>query len=115
MQALLVMLKTARIYLTKNFFPCMSKGCMSQVMAKRYRLCQVFIQAQGPCNGPRYLGDLNSVRQARPVMITLWSKEHLCFMNETPEGLCMNNPVPVPLETCTNIVFPFISLSAPAL
>ena len=42
-QALLIMLKTARIYLTKNFFTCMSKRCMSQIMAERYGLGEVFI------------------------------------------------------------------------
>ncbi len=92
------MVEPAREELVQRRLSGVPERRVAQVVAQGNGLCQVLVQAQGPGDGPGDLRDLEGVGQARPVVVAEGRQEDLGFMLEPPEGLGMNDAVPVPLE-----------------
>ena len=74
-------------------------------MTERYGFGQVFIKHKRFRYGSGYLGDLYYVRESRAVVIVGWRNEYLGLVLESPEGLGMGYPVPVPLKACPYVAF----------
>jgi len=92
------MLKAAGHYFVQGVLPGMAEGRMAQIVAQGYGLGQVFVQAQGPGYGARYLGHFQGVGEAGAKMVAFGSDKDLGLMLQPAEGLAMNNPVAIPLE-----------------
>ena len=82
----------------KDFFPRVSEGSMSDVVSESDRLGQIGIQAQPRRDGTRDLRDLQSVRQTRPVMISLGRDKDLRLMLQATERFAVYDTISVPLK-----------------
>ena len=109
---LLTMYKSQRTDAVQCSLACMSEWRMPQIMSKRDRLYQIFIQPKCLCNGTCILGNLQRMRHTCTVMVTFRCQEYLCLIFQTPEGLGMQNPVSVPLKNRTDIALFFLALPA---
>ena len=82
----------------------------NEIVAERNGFGQILIQIQRPRNRAGNLGHLECVRQAGPVMISLRSKKHLCFVFHPAKGFGVENPVPVSLVDGADVTLRFISV-----
>jgi len=114
-QTLDIVGKSKRTHPVQGPLSCVSKGCMSQIMAQRDRFDQIFIQAQGFRNGPRILRYLQRMCHPGPVVISEGSQKNLCLVLQSPKRLAVQDPVPVPLESRTDITGDLVPFSPPAL
>ena len=71
---------------------------MAEIVPEPDRLDEVLVEPQRASDGARDLGDLERVRQPRPVVIAGRRHEHLGLVLEAPERLGVNDPVAVALE-----------------
>ena len=78
---------------------------MSEVVAQRDGLRQLFVQPQDLGNGPRNLRDLERVGQPRPVVIAGRREEDLRLVLQAPERLAVNDPVAIVLKGRSDVVF----------
>ena len=85
-KALLIMFESAFMYLVKNLFTVMSKGCMPQVMTESNCLNQIFVEIKcsSYCSGN--LRNLDCMCQSRSEMVPLRSKKYLSLMHEPSES-----------------------------
>ena len=81
----------------QSHLPGMAEGRVPQVVTQGGGFGQILIQAQGPGHGAGDLGDLQRVGQAGAVMIPHRRQEHLGLVHQPPEGLTVDDPVPIPL------------------
>ena len=72
----------------------MAKGRVAQIVSQGDSLRQAFIEPQRFCDGPRNLGNLQGVGQARPVMVA--------FRRESSNGKYVCVPTLVPLTDVAN-------------
>jgi len=97
-EALFVMPEAARIEGVEDLLAGVAEGCVTEIVSQRYGLHEVFIERQGPANGPCYLRDLEGMGQPRAIVVPGGQKEDLCLVFEPSEGLAVRYPVPVMLE-----------------
>ena len=71
---------------------------MPEVVGKRDGLGQVFIKAQGPCDGSANRRDFDGVSQPRAQMIAGAVEENLGLVLETTKCTRVNNPSTIALE-----------------
>ena len=71
---------------------------MADVVNKRKRLGQIFVQAKRGGNGPGNLCDLDGVGQAAAKMVGRPAGKYLRLARETPEGAGLHNALAVTLE-----------------
>jgi len=114
-ETLLIMPEASCMNSIQNLFPCVSKRCMSEVMAKRNGFNKIFIQSKRPCNGPSNLGHLKGMSQPRSVMIASRCKKDLGFVLESSECFAMSYPVTIMLKGRSNIALCLLSQSSSCL
>ena len=102
--ALFPVLKAALDDFVKRVLARVAKGRMPQVVAHGNGLGEVLVQPQRPRQRARHLRNLQCMCQARAVMIALRRKKHLRLALQAPEGLAVQNPVPVALELRAHVV-----------
>ena len=85
--------RTAQCVLTR-----MAEGSVPQIMAKRDGLGEILVEAERPRNGARYLGNFQSMREARAEMIALRRKEDLRFVRKPPKRFRVEDLVAIALE-----------------
>lgn len=83
----------------KNPLSHVAERRVPQIMPERYRFGQVLVQPKAPGNCSCDLGDFQSVGEARPVVVSFWKKQNLCFMFKATKSLRVDDPVTVDLET----------------
>ena len=81
----------------------MAKGCMPQIMSQSNGLRQLLVEPQRFGNRPGNLGNLQGMGQSCPVMIPHRGQKHLGFMLQAAKCLTMQNPIPIPLISRTDI------------
>ena len=91
------------IHVIERSLPGMSERRVSEIVAERDRLHQIFIQPQSLCDRPGILGNLQRMRQPGPVMVSAGQKKDLCLLLQPPECLAVEDPVPVSLEDRADI------------
>jgi hypothetical protein len=77
-------------------FAGMAERRVPEIVAEGDRLDEVLVEAQGASDRPGDLGDLEAMRQPRPVMIA-GVDENLCLVLESTERLAMKDAVPIAL------------------
>ena len=82
------------------------------VVAEPDRLRQVLVEPQRPRDGARDPGDLERVREPRPVVVALGRDEHLRLVLEPPERLAVHDPVAVALERRPQAAVGLLALAA---
>ena len=70
---------------------------VSQIVAKRDRLGEVLIEAQGLSDRTCYLSDLERVCETRAVVIALRGKKDLRLVGEATKRLAVDDPVAIAL------------------
>ena len=96
--ALQVMLEAIGTDLIQNGFSGMTEGRMPQVMPQGNGFRQILIQTKRSGDGAGNLSDLQGVGQPGSVMIPHRGEKHLCFSLESPEGVTVEDPIPVTLK-----------------
>jgi hypothetical protein len=93
----------------------MAEGCVAKVMTQGNCFGKHFIKLEsfGHCSGD--LGNFKGVGETGPVVITGGREEYLCLVLETPEGLSVYDPIPVPLESSSDFTRSLGDQSTPAL
>jgi len=71
---------------------------MAQVVSQADRLREALIEPEHFGDGPSDLGDLDTVREARAVVIVDARREDLRLALQTPERRAVDDPIPVPLK-----------------
>ena len=66
-------------------------------MAERDGLGKILVEAERPCDGARYLRNLQSMRETRAEMVALRRKEDLRFMRKPPKRFRMEDLVAIAL------------------
>jgi hypothetical protein len=79
----------------------MPKWRMANVVNKRQRLGQIFVQPKRGGNGPGDLRDLNSVGKAAAKMVGGTTGKYLRLPCKAPEGTGLHNALAVTLERRT--------------
>ena len=102
------------LYRSKRPFAGMAERRMPQVMTKRDRLGQVFVQAERAGNGTGDLRHLQRMRQARAEMVAAGIDEDLRLMFQPAEGLAVDDAVAVMLPDRAQAVRRFRPLPAAA-
>ena len=85
---------------------------MPDVVAEPDRLRQVLVEPQRARDGARDPGDLERVREPRPVVIALGRDEHLRLVLEPPERLAVDDPVAIALERRAQPAVGLLALTA---
>jgi len=75
---------------------------MSQVVSQGNGLGQIFIKVQRARYGSGDLGNLQCMSETRNVVVTERCYENLGFVLQPPEGIAMDNPVPIALKFGTH-------------
>jgi hypothetical protein len=114
-KALFIVTESKRRDAVERTLSCMSKRRMSQVVAKRNRFDQVFIETKRLGNRPCILGNLQSMGKPGPIMISRRRQKDLGLVFEPAEGLAVQDPVSVTLKSGPDITGHFRPYSAPAL
>ena len=104
-KALLVVVEAARNQPVDDPLPRVAKRRVPQIVAERDRLGELLVQAQHLGNRPSDLRDLERVSQPRSIVIAGRRKKDLRLVFQSPEGLAVNNPVPIALKRGTDVVF----------
>ena len=104
-QALAIMGKPAGAQPVEGPFPRMTKRRVAQIMAQGDGLGEVLIQAQGTGHGAGDLADFQGMGQPGAVVVPFRGKKHLGLLLQAPEGLAVQDTVPVPLVAGTQGVF----------
>lgn len=89
------------------------KRSVPKIVAEGDGLGEILVEAERTRDGSSNLGNLESVHEARPVVIPLWRKKHLRLVRKPAEALAMENPVAVALETSPEGVRILGDFSAP--
>ena len=99
-QALLVVMKAADFaaQAVQRALADMPERRVPEVMPKRHRFGQIFIEPQAARNRPRNLRDLQRVRQPVAVMVSFRGNKDLCLVSQPPERLAVHNAVAVALK-----------------
>ena len=84
-------------HLVQDALPGVAEGGVTQVVAERDRLGQVFVQAQRPGHGPGDAGHLQGMREPGAVVVALGGDEDLGLVLETAERLAVDDAVAVAL------------------
>ena len=100
------------VYAVQGALPCVAKRRMPQIVAQCNCLYQILIQPEGLCNRPRILRDLQRMRQPCPIVIPFGQQKNLGLLLQAPEGLAVQNPVPVALKYGPDIAFRLLPLSS---
>ena len=100
-EALYIMSKTAGMNPVENCLSDMTERSMSKIMTESYCFCKIFIICQDPCDSPRNLRYLKSMRKPRPVMVIFRCKKDLSFSDKPAESLGMDDAVSVTLIDST--------------
>src|SRR5690349_2164124 len=82
----------------KHFFAGMPERRMPEVVRKRDGFGQVFIKAQGPCDGATNRRHFDGVGEPRAQMIARAVEKNLGLVLETTKCARMNNASTIPLE-----------------
>jgi len=77
----------------------MTERRVAKIMAQSDGFGQILVEPQGFGNRACDLGDLQRMGQPRAVMVTERREKNLCLMLEPAEGLAVDDPVSVPLES----------------
>ena len=77
---------------------CVAERRVPQVVAKRDGLGKILVETERPRDGARYLGNLQSMREARAEMIALRRKEDLRFVGKPSERFRVEDLVAIALE-----------------
>ena len=80
---------------------------MTEIMAERDRLGQLFVQAKDLRDRARDLRDLETVREPRTVMVSGGREEDLRLVLQPPERLAVNDAVPIVLKCRAHVIFRF--------
>jgi hypothetical protein len=81
----------------------MAKGGMTKIMTQGNGFGKHFVELKSPGHSSGDLRNFQGMREAGSVMITRRRQKHLCLVLKPPEGLCVNNPVPIPLKSRSNL------------
>ncbi len=73
---------------------------MSQIVPEGDGLGEVLVQAKRGGHAAGNLRNLKRVREPRAVVVPLGSEKHLRLVREAPEGLAVDDAVPVALVAC---------------
>ena len=95
--ALLVVFKAAGAQSVQRTLARVAEGRVPQIVPQGNGLGQVLVQAQRPGDGAGDLVHLQRVGEPGAVVVALGRKEHLRFLFQPPEGLAVDDPVPVAL------------------
>ena len=74
---------------------CVAERRMPKIMPQCDGLHQIFVQAQGPRDGPRDLRNLQRMGQPRAVVVALRGDEDLCLVGQAAECLGVDDAVAV--------------------
>jgi hypothetical protein len=85
-------------------FAGVPEGSVPDVMPQGYGFGQVLIEPQRFSDGTGNLRNLQCMGQPRSVVIAIRREKHLGFVLEPPEGFAVDNPVPVALERCPEVM-----------
>jgi hypothetical protein len=97
-QALISMVESPRDDLIQGILSGMAERRMTQVVSQRDGLSQILIETEGFRDRSCNLRNLKGMRQSGPVMIAHWNEKDLGFVFQSPEGLGMDDSIPVVLE-----------------
>ena len=89
----------------KGVFPGVAEGGMPQIVPQGDGLGEVLVEAQRPAQGAGDLANLQRVGQPGAVVVALRGKKDLRFVGQPPEGVTVQDAVPVPLEGGTHGAF----------
>src|SRR3954447_2104953 len=82
----------------------MTERRMAQVVPKRNRLGELFMQAQDFCDAPRDLRHLERMGQSSAIVIACRRKKALRLVFQPPKGLRVNDAIAVPLKRRSNLI-----------
>ena len=82
--------------LVEGALPGVAEGGVPQIVPQGDGLGQVLVEAQAPGNGAGDLRHLQGVGEPGAVVVALGGEEDLGLVLEPPEGLAVQDPVPVP-------------------
>ena len=91
--------------LPQGVLPGVPKGGMAQVVAHGDGLDEVLVQAQAPSHRPGNLVYLQGMGEAGAVVVPLGEKKHLGLVHQPPEGVAVDDFIPVPLVGGANGAF----------
>ena len=97
-QALVGVVEAVGQELAQRLLAGVAERGVAEVVAQGDGLGQVLVEAEGLGDRPGDLGDLEAVRQPRPVVVAERREEDLGLVLEAAEGLRVDDPVPVALE-----------------
>ncbi len=84
--------------LVERLLARMAEWRVTEIMHKRHRFGQIFIEPQCTGQSAGNLGNFYRVREARAIMIALMGDENLRLVLQAAKSGGMNDPVAVPLE-----------------
>ena len=84
---------------------------MPQIVPKRNRFRQVFVEHKRARDRARNLSHVECMRQARDVMVPFGRAKHLRFVLQTLERVAVYDTIPIPLEFRTETAQLFRSLA----
>ena len=88
----------------QHMLAAVSERGMAEIMAEGDGLDEVLVQAKCLAEGTGNLADLQGVREARTVVVSLRCDEDLRFMLEAAEGLTVDDTVTITLEARAYVV-----------
>jgi hypothetical protein len=94
-----------------------SERRMPQIVRQRDDFHEVLIKPQGASDDPPYLCNFQCVTETGRVVVAGGCDEDLRFGSQSPEGVCVNDPIAIPLVRSANVglgfgLFPAGGLSA---
>src|SRR5687767_8082859 len=104
-QALLVVAEPARHQRIEYALTGVAEWRMTEIVAERDRLGELFMQLQHLGDRAGDLRDLQGVREPRAVMIAGRCEEDLRLVLQPPERLAVNDPIPIVLKRRADVVF----------
>ena len=111
-QALLVVIEPAGDELVQDALAGVPERRVTEIVTERNRLGQLFVQPQHLGDGPRDLGHLQRVREARAIVIARGREEDLGLVLQPSERLAVDDAIPIALEAGANRILGLGSLAA---